>query len=351
MFAIIKKILCNTKLDHFVLQHKVVLRNLYTVYEKEFSDVTPFCSLNISLPYNIILEPLDLYNYPNCDKVIIRIESNKQFQPLIKHKRVAHGLNLFGNDETSHAICRIAAPIKASINATSENGNITLKNFNGKTIGIKTGNGNINVSKLHCEHISLTSLAGNITCKTVLQAADIHLHTGKNGDISTEKLLGINLSVITASGNINTMSSYCNNSHFTTESGYLNLHNVHKNCHIVCTETAKVNLVSFDGNLQACMERGEANIQIARIEGDSKITMTKEGALKLKLSNECLESSTFKILAKDLEINKDISVLLSEDDNYKIIRNDTSISNTLIHCPYGGVVVESLSWKEMFNLG
>lgn len=346
---LIKK-LCNIKFN--LSHHKLFLFNrlLRTVYHKEIGDVTPFLTLNVSLPFNISLEPLDLYKYPNCDKVIVTIEGDNILHD-VKCTRLAHQLFLSCDKyETSQATCRIEAPIKASINATSPQGNITLKNFNGKKININTGSGNITATKLYSEDISLTSLTGNIICRTVLQAANIYLSTGKNGNISIDKLLGLNLSVTTVNGDINTLSSYCNQSQFTTESGCLDLHNVHRKCQIFCNEKAKLNLVSFDGNLQACMESGEANIQIARIEGDSKIEIKKEGILKLKLSNECLETSIFRLLAKDLEIREDISVSTSVDNNYKIIKSGTSTTNTLVTCPHSNVVVESLSLKDMFNL-
>lgn len=50
--------------------------------------------------------------------------------------------------------------------------------------------------------------------------------------IKTGRLQGLKLTVQTTNGNINTESTYCDESLFETEYGDLNLENIHKHIHI-----------------------------------------------------------------------------------------------------------------------
>ncbi|KAK4881622.1 hypothetical protein RN001_004941 [Aquatica leii] len=326
-------------------------RHLYTLYKNEF-DVTPFCNVNVNVPYNVKIVPLNFYLYPNCDKVIISVEGSRKLDCKINcnsNEDVVHILSNLSQDLLQIS-CTIEAPIKANIHALSQNGNVDIHNFHGEVINVQTTNGNITASKCVCEKIILSSSSGNITCKNVLQAAHISLSAGKNGNIHTDKLQGLNLLAKTVDGNIETQSTYCENSSFSTETGSLQLANTHKNCYVTCGENGNLNMTGFDGTLQAIIKQGNINIDVVRIEGNSKIKIENEGSLNLKLAEQCLENTSFKLFTKKLDISSDLNVVVDIKENHKIMKAGNTNVQTEIECPNSDVIIKNLSLSDMFNL-
>ncbi|KAF5295093.1 hypothetical protein FQA39_LY13244 [Lamprigera yunnana] len=402
---------CEQLRDKYKIGRKnLITCSLHSLYRKEFN-VTPFCNINLKLPYNVSFIPLDLYEYPNCDKVIVNLEGENesykidcvQKEDVIDISSVLDNcngstevickieapvkanlyeypncdkviVNLEGENESykidcvqkedvidissvldncngsTEVICKIEAPVKANINASSQNGNIRIANFQGSTIKVQTSNGNIYASKCISDSISLISLSGNITCKSVMQAAIIHLLTGKDGSISTEKLQGVTLLIKTLNGDIQTKSAYCDNSSFITEAGNLQLSNVHKKCQIVSKGNGKLHVIGFDGTLEAFAQRGNHIIQIVRVEGDSKIEIAEEGTLNLKVTEDCVKNTSFKLFSKALNISPDLNVLVEVGKNFRVLKTTRTITRTLVDCPHSNVIVSNLSFQEMFNL-
>ncbi|KAF5275852.1 hypothetical protein FQR65_LT04090 [Abscondita terminalis] len=342
-------LICKNCSSQYPLVRQV--RRLYTLYKKEFC-VTPFCSLKINLPYNVTIVPLDFFKYPNCDRVNISVEAHENVDCQINCSSQEDVINVNSSlKENLHLFsCKIEAPVKADIHASLENGNIDIANFHGNIINLRTRNGNISAGTCVCEKIVMASSAGSINCKNMLQAAHISLSTGEHGNICTEKLQGLTLIAKTINGNISTKSTYCDNSSFSTEGGNLLLSNTHKNCTVKCTNQGRVRMTGFDGTLQASIERGNVNIDVVRIEGNSKITIEKEGMLTLKLTEECVENTIFKLFCKGVDISPDLNVTVDIKANHKIMKAGEAKTQAEIECPHSNVVITNLSWREMFNV-
>lgn len=95
-------------------------RFVYTIFRKELR-VNPFCDVNIKLPFNIKIAPLDVYKYSNSDKIIISLLSDKESDKYddLHYNTDEKTINIFNNSENfeQHITCSVEIPIKASINS------------------------------------------------------------------------------------------------------------------------------------------------------------------------------------------------------------------------------------------
>lgn len=73
--------------------------------------VSPYCNINIKSNFNLYIEPLDVFKYHNCDKVIIQNESENDTICSQDNDTIDIISNVNSIQNTS---CKIIAPVKAS---------------------------------------------------------------------------------------------------------------------------------------------------------------------------------------------------------------------------------------------
>lgn len=90
----ISQLTCNT-----------ICKEFKTHFSSKQYKVTPFCQINIDGPFNINIHPLDVFEYKDCDEVIIK-GRNKVIQEGDIIKVIS--------EDSQIENCNITAPVKAS---------------------------------------------------------------------------------------------------------------------------------------------------------------------------------------------------------------------------------------------
>ncbi|KAJ3619305.1 hypothetical protein MTP99_004996 [Tenebrio molitor] len=316
------------------------------VFRQELT-VQTFCDLQVNLPYNVHIKPLDVHKYHNCDLLKIEVTGANS----VKHVQDGSTIKIFGpnQDHDANTTCTIDAPVKANLNVEAL-GDIRTGVFGGSKLILKSLKGSIFVDKYQGDTIDLNTDSGDIDLQGAVVASTIKVVVTKNGSIKTKRLQGLVAELNTNKGNISVESSYCDNSIFRANFGTLDLQNVHKNSKIFVT-SGNLKLTGLDGQLEADLRDTTADIQISRILDDSKIVMCQNGDLQLRLSDECQLNTLFEIVTKQHVLDPSVRLIPSQNDttlyltptgeNYKQVR---------VECENGKVHVCSASWINMLKL-
>lgn len=355
-FKIFRYKILNNTIQKTKLNLNKRFKTNYIILHEQERKVLPFCTLKVNVPYNVYVKPLDPLSYIDNDRIKIKVKSLIESPVELICDVNEKSIYIFDktdikkpNIENKNITCEIESPVKANLEITS-NFNVDVVDFDNEFVQIESKNGNITLGKCLSEKINLSTSEGDIGCKGVVQAETIILKTNKNGCISTDRLQGINLNVKTENGDININSSYCNNGEFITGGGNLNLQNLHKDNRINIEGNGNLNLSGLDGTLSASIANGNADVQIARVKGDSFIKILGEGDLKLKLSSSCQENTVLEVLANDLVVDNNIDLNLQRIENLRVLipKNGdlSSCFRFCLNCERGNVKVESGSWFE-----
>lgn len=114
-------------------------------------------------------------------------------------------------------------------------------------------------------------------------------------------------------------------------------------------------LVGFDGLLDAYVKKGNVDIHCSRIKEESKIVLSDEGRLNLKLSESCQDDVILEILSKYLIVGKNINFDLERtSDKYILmpvkLEKDKGYSKLTVDCKQSAVSLECANWTDMFKV-
>ncbi|XP_056633509.1 protein FAM185A-like [Diorhabda sublineata] len=321
-----------------------IIRKCSNVVKRDLQ-VPPFCEVYINVPYNLIIKPLNVHKYPNCDKLLI--QNNAKFEKSLECIIGGNHITIFDKSEDTNNIAQVEIPVKSNLFVSSRK-DIDLGQLNCDKINLKSVEGNISVDKFNGKSIQIISKNGNIKLKDAIQASEIQVVVTENGSINTGKLQGISSRLETNKGDITVESSYCNESVFKTCNGDLSLSNIHQHCEIIIKE-GHLNITSFDGQLTATVDKGDADIHLSRITGNSEVNI-KNGSLHLKLAELCQDYIKFILKSDYCDVGKQFKFDYREPGC--VIINPEVVEEYLavVNCLQGSILVQNVSWQEMMKL-
>lgn len=85
-------------------------------FRQEFT-VSPFCSIDVNCPFNVRIQPLNVFEQGSQDKVIVNLlNDNKLLAPSLYCAQTENNIRIFSNNtEHENNLCVIDAPVKASM--------------------------------------------------------------------------------------------------------------------------------------------------------------------------------------------------------------------------------------------
>lgn len=95
-----------------------VQKNSYSGSFRQEYTVSPYSNVEVNCPFNVRIQPLNVYEQSNQDKVIINLlNTNKTPLPILHCTQTENNIRIFNSDspEDEHCLCIIDAPIKASM--------------------------------------------------------------------------------------------------------------------------------------------------------------------------------------------------------------------------------------------
>lgn len=316
----------------------------YSNIVKQELKVPPFCEVYINVPYSLIIKPLNIHKY-NSDKILI--QKYAKFGESLECSVDGNHVTIVDKSEDTNNIAQIEIPVKANLFVTSRK-DITVGQLNGDKINLKSVKGHISVDKFHGKSIQIVLENGNIKLVDAIQASEIQVVVTENGSINAGKLQGIYLRLETNKGDITVESSYCNESIFKTCNGNLFLSNVHKHCKVMVKE-GHLNLTTFDGKLTATIDKGNADIHLSRIIGNSEINVNN-GSLNLKLAELCQEYVKFILRSDFCDVAKVFKFEFKEPGCVIINPEMNEEHLAVVNCLRGSIVVENVSWQEIMKI-
>ncbi|CAH2017783.1 unnamed protein product [Acanthoscelides obtectus] len=229
------------------------LKAFATYVEKEL-EVPTFCDVHIDLPYSVTVKPLNIHKYHNLDKLIIKVD--ERCENSLQHDVVGNQVKI---DETvdieeKDVMCYVKAPVKANLYINSKK-DINVGYFQGDKLYATSQEGDVYVDRFQGNSVNVITGNGNIRLNEFVQAANISAYVQENGSITTGRMQGLNLILKTNQGDINVESAYSHESHFEIVNGNLELQNAHRSCKIFIHEgninlgkLLKVNFLNHQAN-------------------------------------------------------------------------------------------------------
>jgi hypothetical protein len=147
------------------------------VFRQELT-VQTFCDLQVNLPYNVHIKPLDVHKYHNCDLLKIEVTGANS----VEHVQDGSTIKIFGpnQDHDANTTCTIDAPVKANLNVEAL-GDIRTGVFGGSKLILKSLKGSIFVDKYQGDTIDLNTESGDIDLQGAVVASTIKVVVTKNG--------------------------------------------------------------------------------------------------------------------------------------------------------------------------
>lgn len=106
--------------------------------------------------------------------------------------------------------------------------------------------GDITAARIKTAKLTLTSNSGDIVCSGHLQG-NVVIKTKSGNVIGDKRFTGPSIDVTTESGDIRVASSYAEQAKFSTNTGSMNLRNLHNESYIVVYDQGDVKAIGIDG--------------------------------------------------------------------------------------------------------
>lgn len=224
--------------------------------------IDPQSSIKISSALKLVIRPYDLLECPDANKLRASIltrcsRSTADLSVEVNGTSVdITSDNIKGNTDSLQ--CLLEVPVKADLDIQADQ-NADVSNVHSDLFHLLC-KGNVFTKNIHSTTISIQSEGGNINSSGILLANKIGVNTTGTGvrmyilvcefennfllsqNIILDKLQGDIFHCKTENGNISTNSCYVDSSNFATETGTLNLKNVHKKSEVYVLKEGDINM-------------------------------------------------------------------------------------------------------------
>ncbi|KAH8300666.1 hypothetical protein KR018_006205 [Drosophila ironensis] len=353
--------------------------NKRMVHQEIMHYVNPYARINVVSDAFVRIQPADVHQYTSGDVFIAQLTGGQ-----VKNSNFTLDVKLDNEDKEVNVVvkkvadpaqpfeCHLQIPIRSDVSVQGKAG-VRVENIQSELLEIKA-EGPIITKNVKATKVSLFSENGNINCQGTLlgQITEIETH---NGNIAMTKLQGDNLKCSTKAGSILTDCCYVEKSRFETQTGRLELKNVHKTSEVHVHQKAELNMSEFllfclllakeihirivfhaagvHGNLQVVTKGGSLNLQLSELEGHSQIeadNLQDEAVVHISQAIEQelnIEVSACKVSLAD-ELGH-VAHALNEDKNKFHLRNEKKGRLLINSTGDKGVRLGKQSWSDMMR--
>ncbi|XP_011188622.1 protein FAM185A [Zeugodacus cucurbitae] len=323
------------------------------VHQETMRYIYPFARINIRTDIYLKVKAADVHEYPDANVLIAELHGGHARNcPVNMHVDVSEDerlVNIVINKDANALDfhCNLEIPIRSDLHIEA-NDSVTVRNIFSSEINVRAQK-NIETKEIRADNLTLDSAGGNISCKGMLLGRVTVVETKDLGNISLDKLQGDQLTCKTDAGNITTNSCYVEESKFVTNTGSLQLKNVHKRTEVDVQKSGELNMTGVHGNLTVRTNGGKLNLQLSELAGENVV---KANGIEQAIINisECIEEqSNIEVTSRAVVLDGSLSHL--EDcviNNHTLFRNSKSTnasSNLIVHSS-GEVKLGKLSWMD-----
>lgn len=322
-------------------------------------------TLSVRSPSNVKVMSLGHHEHPNMDRCIVKVLAPATSSPQCDTTVNQDGdtLKVVTKAESPEKIKDVATVIKLPMTHnidvdTSEStyACIEAENFiESDFCNLTSKSGTITAAGIKSDKISLASVSGDIECSGLLQG-DISIKTEDGNVISNRRFTGPALNVTTDSGDIRVASSYADESKFSSNTGSMNLRNLHNESFIAVYEQGDVNAHGIDGSANIFVKKGDVDVHISRLLAESRIHV-EEGDIRVRVN----DSHPIKINIDANDVIPDakfqaIGMVEASDRNGPgkhfscSIQPDKFSPSLIVVAEDGNVILESQDWAASLGL-
>ncbi|XP_020806653.1 protein FAM185A [Drosophila serrata] len=347
---------------HYVKKHRANFKpnmssNKRLVHQEILRYVNPFARINVNSDIFVRIQPADVHQYTSGDVFISQLCGGP-----VKNSNVSLDVKVADDDKEVSVVvkklteqptsfeCVLHVPVRSDVCAVGK-GNVRVEGIQSELLRVKA-EGGILTKNVKATNISLYSENGNINCMGTLlgKVTEIETH---NGNIIMDKLQGDSLTASTKSGSIVTDCCYVEESKFQTETGRLELKNVHKTSQVHVHDSADLSMTGVHGNLQVVTKGGSLNIQLSELVGHNKIdaqNLTDEAVIYISQTIE--QDLNIDVGASVVSLDTELEHLahaLSKDKSRFLLSNENQHKLMVSSTGQKGVRLGKQSWSDMMR--
>uniref|UniRef100_W8B723 Protein FAM185A n=1 Tax=Ceratitis capitata TaxID=7213 RepID=W8B723_CERCA len=319
-------------------------------HQDVFRYIYPFAHIKVrsDVKVRVLGAPADKYPEPNVLNAML-IGGHVRNCPVTMHVDVSEDEKLVNIalkkiSDSADFYCDLEVPMRCDLHIDAKD-SVTVRNICSSEITVRAQK-NIKTKDLQADNVTLASNSGDITCESLLRGRLTIVETNALGNISLDKLLGINLNCKTEAGNISTNSCYVEESKFVTLTGSLQLKNVHKKIEVDVQRNGELTMTGVNGNLTVRTNGGKLSLQISELTGNSVINAKEVEQALINISEQIEEQSNIEVTSRAVVLDDSLSHLQSciTDDNTIFLLKPENTSSNLIVNSNGKVQLGKLSW-------
>nr|XP_016941236.1 uncharacterized protein LOC108018228 [Drosophila suzukii] len=327
------------------------------VHQEILHYVNPFARINVKSDIFLRIQPADVHLYTSGDVFIAQLLGGQ-----VKNSNVSLDVKITDEDKVVNVVvkqlaeqpsqieCSLQIPVRSDVSVQAK-GSVRVEGVQSELLQVKA-EGGILTKNVKATNISLYSENGNINCQGTLLGKITEIET-QNGNISMDKLQGDSLNCSTKAGSIVTDCCYVEKSNFQTQTGRLELKNVHKSSQVHVHQSAELNMTGVHGNLQVTSKGGSLNVQLSELVGHNKIDAhnLEEEAI-IHISQAIEQDLHIEVTAPEVKLETELEHVahaLNEDKNKFLLSNSNTNRLQVSSTGGKGVRLGKQSWSDMMR--
>lgn len=298
-------------------------------------------------------------DYPNLDKAFVKVLSSSQSSDNVGVAifQNGHKLSVTGevNNDTvpdKHTTLHVEVPIVYDVNVVTEgeHGDIACRDMiESHYCHLSSQEGDITVTSVKTGNLIIQSETGDIQCSGAIQGS-VSIVSGDGDVVADKRFLGPSLDMSTDTGDIIVSSCYSDQSKFSTQTGTLQLRNVHNESYVAVYGEGDVTMAGVDGSTNVFIKKGNLDIQISHVSNESRVHV-EEGDVDLKVADNhpvklCV---TGKQVVTDTKFGEYGAVETKEDcyqHYYGTVQPDQFSSMCQVMADSGRVSLSAQGWAQ-----
>ncbi|XP_017469775.1 PREDICTED: uncharacterized protein LOC108361631 [Rhagoletis zephyria] len=323
------------------------------VHQETLRYIYPFPRINIRTDIYLRVKSADVVEYPDANVLIAELHGGHARNcPVTMQVDVSEDERLVNIvvkklGDTSDFYCNLEVPIRSDLNVEASD-SVKVQNIFSSEVTVRAQK-NIETKEIRADNVTLDSAAGNITCKGMLLGKITKVETKQLGNISFDKLQGDQLNCKTDAGSISTSSCYVEESKFETNSGSLQLRNVHKKTEVDVHKGGELIMTGVHGNLTVRANGGKLTLQLSELTGENVVKAKEIEHAVINISDRIEEHSNIEVTSRAVILDDTLSHLQDGiGNNNTLFRNSKTADaqSILIVSSSGAVKLGKLSWME-----
>ncbi|XP_033151948.1 uncharacterized protein LOC117135665 [Drosophila mauritiana] len=327
------------------------------VHQEILHYVNPFARINVKSDIFLRIQPADVHQYTSGDVFIAQLVGGQ-----VKNSNVSLDVKVTDEDKVVNVVvkqlaeqpskleCHLQIPVRSDVSVDAK-GSVRVEGIQSELLQVKAKEG-ILTKNIKATHINLYSENGNINCQGTLlgKITQIESH---NGNIAMDKLQGDSLNCSTKAGSIVTDCCYVEKSKFQTQTGRLELKNVHKSSQVHVHQSSDLNMTGVHGNLQITTKGGNLNVQLSELVGNNKIdaeNLLEEAIIHISQAIE--QNLHIEVTAPEVKLENELEHVahaLNESKNKFVLSNPNTNRLEVSSTGNKGVRLGKQSWSDMMR--